>query len=45
MADREKTKRQFKMVESDTEELDKKIRRHRVKIVRIVIAVVALVLL
>lgn len=45
MADREKTKRQFKMVESDTEELDKKIRKHRLKIVRIVIAVVALVLL
>ena len=45
MADREIKKRQFKTIESDTEELDKKIRKHRLKIVRTIFAVAALLLL
>ena len=45
MANREITKQSFKTIETDTQELEHKIRRHRLKIVRIVLLVVLLVLL
>lgn len=45
MADRERKKQGFKTVRTNTEELDKKIRAHRLKIVRIILCIAAILVL
>lgn len=45
MADREKKKQKFRTVQTDTEELNKKIRAHRIKILKITLFFTALLIL